>query len=537
MYSTSQDQMDVQRSIFFDSADSSLPINQGTLHRLPPGTLVAGRYEVKNVLGQGGMGIVYLCCDHTTNEDVALKSLLPELSFNSTEMNNILANFNLVHKLYHPYIAAYTALIQDDNGEYYLVMEYVEGTNLQTYLAQARADGSFSAAMVLKFAGQLAEALDFAHKRNILHRDVKPANVIVDNNGDVKLLDFGLAAQIRNSIAKVSMNRADTGGTMPYMAPEQWLGEQPQAATDQYALAATVYEMFSTHPPFDSASEVTMRECALHKIPQPLTGVDSNISSAVARALHKVPGKRFATCKEFTDAMAGSSKKVPGRLFLIPMLIIIALISCIALVKNIFRSTPVPPSVMVTEENFMDMIPQKTADMPILSLPAPKISAENPVEDAPEANEVENDEEDEEVDSEVDSEDEVPDMDPFAVEYLQKRGLVFDDAKTAIISCKNQQLRILTLPDGITAIGSNAFHGCKNLEKVDISSSVKKVGQNAFSQCTNLKLITIPPHLATASKSWRIPKNCRIVVMPGLSSDFINMPNPNLDAYFNANDL
>ena len=276
--------------------------------------LIAGRYEVRGELGKGGMGIVYRCYDRKSGIDVALKTISPELVQSGWEMDEIRRNFQLVYNLHHPHIASYNTLESDEAGNCFLVMEFVDGEELRCFLRRKRNENEFTEALVIKLVKQIASALDYAHKKSIVHKDIKPANIMVDKFGDVKILDFGLAAQIHSSLSRVTnVQDRDTSGTMPYIAPEQWRGRSAREAADQYALAATVYEIFSGTPPFDSSDKDILRECAIKEIPDRLTGVSEAIADAVAKALNKLPQDRFPTCTAFAEAMEGSVEPVKSE--------------------------------------------------------------------------------------------------------------------------------------------------------------------------------------------------------------------------------
>ncbi|MBE6379989.1 MAG: serine/threonine protein kinase [Lentisphaerae bacterium] len=269
------------------------------------GTLLLDRYKVIAELGKGGMGVVYECFDEVAGVKVALKTLAPELSGSAPAMAEVKENFRLVYNLNHPNIASYNTLEQDKRtGVYYLIMEYVDGQELRWYLRNnAQSDGGIAAGQLRHFIRQIADALDYAHKQSILHRDIKPGNIMIDRQGNAKILDFGLAAKIHNSLSRISMHQADTSGTLPYMAPEQWRGLQPAPASDQYALAVMVYEIFAGYPPFDTPDKDIMRNCALNEQPQPLKNVPEYVWNALKRALSKNPSDRFASCSDFAAAL------------------------------------------------------------------------------------------------------------------------------------------------------------------------------------------------------------------------------------------
>ena len=201
--------------------------------RFQVGDLIMNRYKVLAELGQGGMGVVYKCFDETAGIEVALKALPPELSHNTLEMEDIKDNFQLVHNLHHPNIASSNNLERDNsNGNYYLIMECCEGEDLRRWLKRKRKECELKLEEVLPIIEQIADALDYAHRQKIIHRDIKPGNIMINSAGEIKVLDFGLAAQIHTSMTRVSMAYHGTSGTGPYMAPEQWRGRAQGAAAD-----------------------------------------------------------------------------------------------------------------------------------------------------------------------------------------------------------------------------------------------------------------------------------------------------------------
>ncbi len=286
--------------------------------RFAEGERLLGRYRVIGELGQGGMGVVYRCHDETAGIDVALKALPPEVARSSGEMEEVRANFRLVERLHHPNIANAKTLERDPaNGDCYLVMELVDGYDVRQWVRRRREEGRpLTLDEVTILAYRIAEALDYAHEQGVVHRDIKPSNVRVDFEGNVKVLDFGLAAQISTSQSRVSRAAAQgTGGTAPYMAPEQWRGRRQGAAADQYALAATVYELLEGAPPFEGPDPVILREAVLGETPAPVSGAPEHVNAALLRALSKEPEARFASCGAFVKALAageGSGFGVQG---------------------------------------------------------------------------------------------------------------------------------------------------------------------------------------------------------------------------------
>ncbi|MBQ9771327.1 MAG: serine/threonine protein kinase, partial [Lentisphaeria bacterium] len=295
-----------------DDAET-IPPQQDRKHngRFSVGDLIINRYKVLAELGQGGMGVVYRCLDEVAGVEVALKALPPELSHNTIEMEDVKDNFQLVHNLHHPCIASSNNLERNSsNGNYYLIMECCEGEDLRRWIRQKRREGGVTLENVLPIIRQIAGALDYAHEMKVMHRDIKPGNIIINSYGKIKVLDFGLAAQIHTSMTRVSMAYHGTSGTGPYMAPEQWRGRQQGAAADQYALAVMTYEMLAGFLPFESSDAAVLREAVLNDTADDISGIPGFVQKALNRAMSKNPADRFASCLAFVEAM--ENKAVPA---------------------------------------------------------------------------------------------------------------------------------------------------------------------------------------------------------------------------------
>ena len=332
--------------------------------RFAVGDLIMGRYKVLAELGQGGMGVVYKCFDETAGIEVALKALPPELSHNSLEMEDIKENFQLVHALFHPHIAASNNLERNpENGNYYLIMECCEGEDLRRWIKRKRKDNPLTLDDVLPVIRQVADALDYAHGEKVMHRDIKPGNIMINSDGKVKVLDFGLAAQIHTSMTRVSMAYHGTSGTGPYMAPEQWRGRAQGAAADQYALAVMAYEMLAGRLPFESTDPSVLREAVLNDTSEEITDLPAAAQSALKRAMSKEAAERFNSCADFAAALGGakvgkakkvSSGKSGGAWKWIAAVIVLALIAAgafFALNRNTATPTaPVPADTAADAE-------------------------------------------------------------------------------------------------------------------------------------------------------------------------------------------
>ena len=291
------------------------------------------KFELVRELGEGGFGAVYLARDTVAGIDVAIKGLPPEVKHNESELEPIRANFALVSRLRHPNIVGLRDLHRAERASYsskeveaklrvferdtMVVMDYAPGATLAKWRRQFP-DAKVPLDKAIEIARQIASALDAAHAQKVLHRDVKPENVMVETREDgsfvARVLDFGLAAEIRSSMGRVSRKILDTSGTRPYMAPEQWLGEEQNAATDQYALAVLFYELVAGKTPFasvfDCGDTAVMRLAVTTDAPKMPSSLPKNMRKALAVALAKKPEDRFASCGDFVAALEGRKAKV-----------------------------------------------------------------------------------------------------------------------------------------------------------------------------------------------------------------------------------
>ncbi len=293
--------------------DPFTPSNNDASHNWKTGDKILGRYEVIELLGQGGMGVVYRCLDTVGEVEVAVKALPWEVSHSTAEMDEVRDNYNLVSKLVHTNIAVYKTLEMDSvTGDYYLVMEYVGGEDLRRWMKRVRNDGKIALETALPVLRQIAEALDYAHGQEpgVIHRDVKPENVKILVDGTIKVLDFGLAAQIRTSQAHVSKENVASAGTPLYKSPEQWGAKSRQGpSTDQYSLAVIAYEMLSGHVPFESDDKDLLKAAVLKDMPDMIDGFPKYANTALQTGLAKEATGRYVSCVDFVCALEGMKVK------------------------------------------------------------------------------------------------------------------------------------------------------------------------------------------------------------------------------------
>ena len=308
---TGRDDRDVSMPNGNGKIDNPFAPDNGSNRYWKTGEEILGRYQVVELLGQGGMGVVYRCKDLKGNVEVAVKALPPEVSHSTAEMEEVQENYSLVSKLVHTNIAVYKTLEMDSvTGDYYLVMEYVGGEDLRRWMKRVRKDGKVALETALPVLRQIAEALDYAHGQDVIHRDMKPDNVKILADGMVKVLDFGLAAQIRTSLAHVSKEEIARAGTNLYKSPEQWQARSRQgAAADQYSLAVTAYELLAGHVPFESDDMALLKAAVLKDDPEAIDGLPKYVNVVLKKGLAKESADRYASCVDFVRALGGEKVK------------------------------------------------------------------------------------------------------------------------------------------------------------------------------------------------------------------------------------
>ena len=276
---------------------------------------LAGRYQVRKLLGAGGMAAVFLADEIGLDRPVAIKVLPPELARDEGLVTRFQREAKTSAKLDHPHIIPIYR-VESESGLHYFVMKYVPGRSLESLLESTDAMAIELATRILTEA---AMALGHAHSRGVVHRDVKPANIMLDQDGRVVLTDFGI------SKAGETSSLTQTGtivGTPHYMAPEQALGTAVDGRADQYALGVVAYEILARQCPFTGGSAHTILYRHIHETPKPIAELrpdtPTHLANAVAIAMAKDPADRFATMEEFARAMNGESsirtwQKMPAQ--------------------------------------------------------------------------------------------------------------------------------------------------------------------------------------------------------------------------------
>ena len=272
-----------------------------------------GNYRVVRPLGRGGMGEVYEAEDLTLGRHVAIK-LLSLASDHTAARARLLREARTASSLNHHHIVTVHSIERDSDGRDLLVMEYVDGTTLRERLAS----GALEIDELLTIAAQIAEGLAAAHARGIVHRDLKPENVMLSATGDVKILDFGIAAHEQPGSAHVvvdAIRHAGIFGTVSYMSPEQAAGEAIDFRSDQFSLGTMLYEAACAEHPFRNASAAQTLSAVRRAAPRPLNelcpGIPDPLRWIIERCLALEPGRRYDT----TDALHRELAMLRRRLF------------------------------------------------------------------------------------------------------------------------------------------------------------------------------------------------------------------------------
>lgn len=262
-----------------------------------------GKYEIRSMIGRGGMGTVYLGYDPLLDRQVAIKVLAPHLVWEEGFVERFLREARAAARLKHPNIVTIHDVGQQGDS-FYFVMEYLEGQPLSELIRQ---QGPFRAEGALSLLRPLAQALDYAHERGLVHRDIKPGNVIVGPRGGVTLTDFGIAKAAQETALTTT---GAIVGTPEYMSPEQARGEAVDARTDIYSLGIVAYEMLSGRTPFGGTTPHAVLHQQIYEPPPPIRRVRSDLPAGVdavlERALTKEPNQRYATVSLFVEALAAA---------------------------------------------------------------------------------------------------------------------------------------------------------------------------------------------------------------------------------------
>jgi len=262
-----------------------------------------GRYQIIKEVGRGSMGVVFQARDPHIGRLVALKVLRKDRMESENFVQRFLKEAKVIGRLTHPNILAIYD-VGEEQGAVYIAMEFLEGVSLSE-LARGSLPGTKE---VVALGVQLAETLDYAHKKGVVHRDVKPSNIIVQSDGQIKITDFGIA-HVDDATATLQTQAGEIMGTPAYMSPEQVLGQPVDGRSDIFSLGIVLYELTTGLRPFGGEGKglVTVLNEIVQFTPQEpaalAASVPRELSRLIMKALDKEPAKRFQTGKEFAEAL------------------------------------------------------------------------------------------------------------------------------------------------------------------------------------------------------------------------------------------
>ena len=271
---------------------------------LMPGQSLGVRYDIKALLGAGGMGMVYRAVDRELQEVVAIKTLKPELiDADATVLERFKSEIRLARKISHRNVVR-THDLGEARGLYFITMEFVEGTSLKELV---RARGRLPVHVLLPIAKQLCRALEVAHEAGVIHRDIKPHNMVVERDGTLKVMDFGIARLAARAPAQGLTQAGMVVGTPEYMAPEQLLGDELDVRADIYSAGVVLYECLTGRVPFEAPSPMVLIARVLDETPPAPHTLHADIpvalSMLVMRAMSRERENRPATAEALHDSL------------------------------------------------------------------------------------------------------------------------------------------------------------------------------------------------------------------------------------------
>lgn len=257
-----------------------------------------GKYRIVGLLGMGGMGVIYKAVQEPLNRVVALKVLLPQFSQDAESSQRFETEAKAVSMLQHQNVVQLFEY-GEENGSRYFTMQYIDGESLAERIEQKK---PMPMEKVIDFSKQICRGLRYAHGMDVIHRDIKPQNVLIDKHEVARLSDFGIAKMVsQHSITMTGV----TVGTPEYMSPEQAAGQELTASSDIYSLGILIYEMLTKNPPFVANNPVAVAYKQVHELPVPpsvkRTDIPKRMELIVLKALKKNPKERYQQIDEMLE--------------------------------------------------------------------------------------------------------------------------------------------------------------------------------------------------------------------------------------------
>jgi serine/threonine-protein kinase len=314
----------MEDSRFCKKCAAPLPYSEGVVvtetietpkEELTTGSMFAGRYQIIEELGRGGMGRVYRVLDKKLNEEVALKLIKSEIASDKKTVERFSNELKIARKIVHKNIARMFDL-NEEKGTHFFTMEYVRGEDLKKLI---RKMGRLSPGQAITIANQVCEGLTEAHKLGVIHRDLKPQNVMVDEEGNARIMDFGIARSLEG---KGLTGAGVMIGTPDYMSPEQVEGKETDQRSDIYSLGIILYEMVTGQVPFEGDTPFTIgvkHKSEVPKDPKEMNAqIPDDLSDVILKCLEKEKGNRYQSAEDLHSDLSNIEKGLPTSEKIIP---------------------------------------------------------------------------------------------------------------------------------------------------------------------------------------------------------------------------